>query len=334
MSDVLMKAVEFRGAGGPEVIQLAQRPRPTPAANELLIRVEAAGVNRPDIFQREGAYPPPQGASDIPGLEIAGEVVSVGACTNRFTVGDKVCGLVAGGGYAEYCTLAEDNALPIPQGLTSIEAASLPETFFTVWTNVVERGQLKAEQTLLVHGGSSGIGVTAIMIGKHLGARVIVTAGSDEKCRYCESLGADLAINYRDNDFVEAVQGFTDGRGAEVILDMVAGDYTERNFKAAATEGRIVQIALLKGKPASLNLGLLMAKRLTLTGSTLRSRSVAEKATIARAVERTLWPSLGKTLLPQIHKIFPLEETAEAHRLMESGTHLGKIVLTVNSASL
>jgi NADPH2:quinone reductase len=294
----------------------------------VLIRVEAAGVNRPDILQRQGGYAPPPGAPATPGLEVAGRVVKSGAAVGRYKEGDAVCALVPGGGYAEYCVAAEDNALPVPQGISMTEAGAIPETFFTVWTNVFDKAGLKPGETLLVHGGSSGIGTSAIMMAHQLGSRVFATAGSPDKCRACEALGAEAGIDYRSQDFVEVMKERTQGKGADVILDMVGGDYVGRNLAAAAMHGRVVNIAFLKGSKVEVDLLPVMLKRLTLTGSTLRPRSVAEKALIARSLEDRVWPLLaaGK-VRPQIYKTFPLAEAAAAHRLMESSAHVGKIVL-------
>ena len=323
-----MTAIAITRPGGPEVLEPTTLPVPRPGEGEILVAVAAAGVNRPDVLQRMGGYPPPPGAPETPGLEIAGEVVAVGPGVRRYGIGDRVCGLVAGGGYAEFCTVAEANALPIPGDLSMVEAAGLPETFFTVWTNVFTRGRLKAGETLLVHGGSSGIGTTAIMMAKTWGARVFATAGSADKCRVCEDLGAERAINYREEDFVEAVLAATGKRGADVILDMVGGDYVARNFTAAARDGRIVNIAFLQGSKVEINLLPIMLKRLTLTGSTLRIRSVEEKAEIARALEEHIWPHLAAgRIRPVIHQTFPLREAAKAHALMDSGAHIGKIIL-------
>lgn len=310
----------------------ASHPVPKPGPGEILIKVAAAGVNRPDILQRRGLYPPPPGSSEIPGLEVAGEIVGSGEGATRFKLGEKVCALVAGGGYAEYCAVHENNALPIPSGLDMIEAAALPETFFTVWTNLFQRGKLKSGETVLIHGGTSGIGTTATMLAKAFGAVILTTAGSEEKCRACVALGADFAINYRTQDFVEEVRKFTDGKGVDVILDIVAGDYVARNYKAAALNARILQVGIQNGAAKELNLMPMLAKRLTHTGSTLRSRTVAEKAQIAQELEQQVWPLLhqGK-IKPQIFKTFRLEEAAEAHALMESGAHIGKIVLTTGA---
>ena len=323
-----MTAIAIREPGGPEVLVPVKISVPVPGPGQLLVRVRAAGVNRPDVLQRKGGYPPPPGAPDTPGLEIAGEVAGIGPSVKRYEVGDHVCALVPGGGYADYCLAAEDNALPVPPGFSMVEAAAVPETFFTVWTNVVDRGRLLAGETLLVHGGSSGIGTTSIMLAKALGATVVTTAGSEEKCAACVKLGADHAINYRTHDFVEDMQRLK--LAADVILDMVGGDYVARNFKVAAMHARIVNIAFQKGSKIDIDLLPLMLKRLTLTGSTLRPRSVAEKAEIARALEQTVWPLFASgRCMPVIHRTFPLAEAAAAHRLMESGEHIGKIVLKV-----
>jgi NADPH2:quinone reductase len=321
-----MTAIAITAPGGPEVLKPVRLPVPEPKTGELLVRVRAAGVNRPDVLQRQGAYPPPPGAPDTPGLEIAGEVVALGAGVQRFEAGDKVCALVPGGGYAEYAVVHEENALPVPSGLSLVEAGALPETFFTVWTNVFDRGQLKPGETLLVHGGSSGIGTTAIMLGKAFGSSVVVTAGSTEKCLACRDLGADLAINYRDQDFVAVLSDH--GIKPNVILDMVGGDYVAKNLKIAAMHGRVVMIAFQKGSRFEADWMPVMLKRLTFTGSTLRARSVAEKAVIARALEAQVWPLFGAgQIRPIIHNTFPLAEAAAAHALMESGDHIGKIVL-------
>jgi NADPH:quinone reductase len=324
-----MRAVEISRPGGPEVLMPVSRPIPQPGDGCLLIRVHAAGVNRPDILQRRGLYPPPPGAPDIPGLEIAGEVVGMNGAA-RYKLGDKVCALLPGGGYAQFCTVHETNALPVPQGLSMMEAAAVPETFFTVWTNLFRRAQLRAGETVLIHGGASGIGTTAIMLAKAFGATVIVTVGSEEKRHACLALGADLAINYRDQDFVEQTRKFTGGKGANVIVDIVGGDYVERNYKAAALNGRIVQIGVQNGPVATLNLMIMLYKRLTHTGSTLRSRTIEEKAQIARELEQYVWPLIEqRKVVPVIFKVFPLEEAAAAHTLMESGKHVGKIVLAI-----
>ncbi len=325
-----MRVILAARPGGPEVLELRTRPRPSPGAGEILVKVEAAGVNRPDVLQRQGAYPPPPGASDVLGLEIAGEVVALGPAASRHALGARVAALVPGGGYAEYCLAHESVALPIPAGLSAVEAAAIPETFFTVWTNVFERGALKAGETLLAHGGGSGIGTTAIQLAKAFGARVIATAGSQEKVRECVRLGADRAVNYRAEDFVAATLAATDGKGADVILDMVGGDYVARNYAAAAVDGRIVQIAFLRGQRVEIDLRVIMAKRLCHTGSTLRPRSVAEKAAIAEALHAKVWPLLAEgRCKPVVDSVFPLAEAAKAHRRMESSAHVGKIVLTV-----
>ena len=325
-----MTAIAITEPGGPGVLQPQTVPVPRPGPGQLLIKVRAAGVNRPDILQRTGAYPPPKGASELPGLEIAGEVVAAGADTKRFKVGNKVCALTSGGGYAQYCLADEPATLPIPAGLDMEEAGALPETCFTVWHNVFERGALKSGEWLLVHGGSSGIGTTAIQMGVALGAKVLVTAGSAEKCAACEKLGATRAINYREEDFVEVTKEVTGGKGADVILDMVGGSYIERNFIAAAPDGRIVQIAFLEGPKAQVNFMRLMLKRLTLTGSTLRARSVEVKGAIATALEEKIWPLIeAGRIKPVIDRTFPLEQAAEAHAHMEAGAHIGKIVLSV-----
>ncbi len=325
-----MNAIAIREPGGPKVLVPVVIPRPEPGEGQVLVKVAAAGVNRPDILQRQGGYPPPPGAPETPGLEIAGEVVRVGANVARFKIGDAVCALVPGGGYAEYCVAAADNCLPVPLGLSLIEAAGLPETYFTVWKNVFERGALKSGEIFLVHGGTSGIGSTAIMLAKAFGARVIATAGSDQKCEACRNFGAELAINYRTRDFVAVMK--EEGLAANVILDMVGGDYVERNLKAAAPLGRIVQIAFQKGSRVTADLLPIMLKRLTFTGSTLRPRTVAEKAEIARTLEAKVWPLLAAgRCKPTIHATFPLAGAANAHALMESSSHIGKIILKVGS---
>ncbi|MFG1376865.1 NAD(P)H-quinone oxidoreductase [Xanthobacter autotrophicus] len=326
-----MTAILISAPGGPEVLVPGSRPVPAPAPGELLVKVEAAGINRPDVMQRKGLYPPPPGASDIPGLEIAGTVVALGEGASRFKVGDRVCALVTGGGYAQYCTTHEATALPIPEGLSAAEAAALPETAFTVWSNIFERGQLKAGETLLLHGGSSGIGTTAIQLAKAFGARVVVTAGSDEKCAACLKLGADLAVNYRTQDFVAEVKSFTAGKGANVILDMIGGPYIQKNYEAAAQDGRIVQIAFQQGAKAEVDFMRLMLKRLTHTGATLRSRPVAEKAALAAAIVEQVFPLIaaGK-YRPVMDETFPLKDAASAHARMDASAHVGKIVLTVD----
>jgi len=326
-----MTAISITAPGGPDVLKPIRIARPEPVAGEILVRVEAAGVNRPDVLQRQGGYPPPPGAPATPGLEIAGEVVAIGAGVKRYRPGDRVCALVPGGGYAEYCAVAEDNALPIPAGLSAVEAGGIPETFFTVWTNVFDRAALKVGETFLVHGGSSGIGTTAIMLAKAFGARVFATAGSPEKCAACLALGAERAIDYRTEDFVKIIKDATGGKGVDVILDMVGGDYIPRNLAAAAMHGRIVSIAFLRGSKAEVDFLPMMLKRLTLTGSTLRPRSVAEKAAIARALEEKVWPLIATGVIkPQIYKTFSLAEAAKAHQLMETSAHIGKIVLVPN----
>ncbi|HEX3708369.1 MAG TPA: NAD(P)H-quinone oxidoreductase [Pseudolabrys sp.] len=324
-----MTAIGIKAPGGPDMLVPEERPVPSPGDGEILVKVAAAGVNRPDVHQRQGNYPPPPGAPDIPGLEIAGEVVALGPNVKRWKVGDRVMALVVGGGYAEYCLAHGSHALPL-SGLSMVEAAAIPETFFTVWHNVFERGGLQAGETLLVHGGSSGIGTTAIQLAKMRGARVITTAGSDEKCEACRKLGADVAVNYKSEDFVAATKAATGDKGADVILDMVGGDYIARNYEAACVEGRIVQIAFLRSPKAEVNFMRLMLKRLHHTGSTLRSRSVADKGAIARAVEDNVLPLIvaGK-VKPVIYKIFPLREAAAAHALMETSSHIGKIVLNL-----
>ena len=323
-----MIVVEITRPGGPEVLEPAERPAPTPGAGEVLIRVAAAGVNRPDLMQRLGRYPPPPGASDIPGLEIAGVIERVDDSVAEWRAGDRVCALVAGGGYAEYCAAPAPQCLPVPRNLDMVRAAAIPETFFTVWTNVFDRGRLKAGESILIHGGSSGIGTTAIQLARARGSRVFATAGSAEKCAACERLGAERAINYRDTDFVGAIKEVTGGRGVDLVLDMVGGDYLARNIDALAFEGRLVQIATLRGASAEINLASLMQRRLTITGSTLRARSVAEKGAIAAAVREHVWPLLESgAVAPVIYATFPLRAAAQAHRVMESGAHIGKLVL-------
>lgn len=325
-----MTAVRIVLPGGPKVLQPAKMPVPTPTDGEILVKVVAAGVNRPDILQREGNYAPPHGASLIPGLEISGEVVALGASANRFKLGDKVCALVPGGGYAEYCAVDETNALPVPSALTMVEAAAIPETFFTVWHNVFERGTLQQGETLLVHGGASGIGTTAIQLASKFGAYVITTAGSDEKCAALLQLGADRAVNYKTQDYVTVTKEATEGKGANVILDMVGGTYISRNYDAAAMDGRIIQIAFLEGARVEADFSKLMLKRLTHTGSTLRARPVLFKAHIARELEVKVWPLLqGRKVVPVIDMIFPLKDAWRAHERMEESLHIGKIVLDV-----
>lgn len=325
-----MTAVAISEPGGPMVLKPEQRSVPEPGSGEILIRVKAAGVNRPDVAQRMGAYPPPPGASDLPGLEAAGEVVALGEGVTRWQVGDMVTALTPGGGYAEFCLVHETNALPVPRGFAITEAAAIPETYFTVWHNVFQRGALNPGETLLVHGGTSGIGTTAIQLATVLGSKVIATAGNDEKCQAIRDLGAARAVNYKAEDFVEAVNEETDGKGADVILDMVAGSYVQRNYKAAAEDGRIVQIAMLEGAKAEANFALLMTKRLTHTGSTLRPRNTEFKAGIAEALRETVWPLLEtRKVAPVMDMIFPLKEAWRAHERMEAGDHIGKIVLDV-----
>ena len=325
-----MNAVEINGFGPPDVLRLVQRPVPPPTPGEVLIRVRAAGVNRPDVVQREGRYAPPPGASDLPGLEIAGEIAALGEGTEGFTIGDQVCALLAGGGYAEYACAPAGQCLPLPRGLSFTEAASLPETCFTVWENIFDRGGFQTGDTVLIHGGSSGIGVTAIQMVRASGGRAIVTVGSPEKAAACEALGAAPAINYRTTDFVEAVKTATDGKGANIILDMVGGDYLILNMKAAAIEGRIVYIAALEGGKPPVDILLMMHKRLTITGSMLRSRPIAVKAAIAAQLRTHVWPLIeAGAIKPKVYQTFPLAQAAEAHRLMESSSHIGKIVLVV-----
>ncbi len=329
-----MKAIEISAYGAPDVLHLAERPVPVPGAGELLIRVSASGVNRPDVLQRTGNYPVPAGASDIPGLEVAGVVVSGDAAAMAqagLQIGDRVCALVAGGGYAQMCVAPVVQCLLVPQGLSDIEAASLPETFFTVWSNVFDRARLQKGETLLVQGGSSGIGITAIQLAKAMGAVVLVTAGSDEKCKACLALGADYAINYKTHDFVEEVRRITQGAGVDVVLDMVAGSYVAREMLCLAEDGRLVIIAVQGGSKSEIHAGLVLRKRLTITGSTLRVRSVAFKAAIAQALREQVWPLLAEARIkPVIHQVFAAEANgaSKAHALMESGANIGKIVLT------
>jgi len=326
-----MRAIEITRPGPPDVLALCERPLPALKPGEVLIKVHAAGINRPDVIQRLGHYPVPPGASDLPGLEVAGEIVDGDLSGTAFKKGDLVCALVQGGGYAEYCAAPAMQCLPVPAGLSAVEAASLPETFFTVWSNVFDRARLSGEETILVQGGTSGIGVTAIQIAAAFGHRVFATAGSDEKCRACEALGASRAINYRSEDFVEVVKNETAGRGADVILDMVGGDYVPREIDCLADDGRLAVIALLGGSKASVDLGQVLRRRLTITGSTLRPRSVAFKADIAGKLREHVWPLLeAKRVNPVIYKVFPLEEAVQAHTLMEASTHIGKIVLQVS----
>jgi NADPH2:quinone reductase len=324
-----MTAIGISAPGGAEVLVPEERPVPSPGAGEILVKVAAAGVNRPDVMQRQGLYPPPKGAPDIPGLEISGEVVALGLDASRWKVGDRVMALVIGGGYAEYCPAHEGHALPVPEKLSMVEAGAIPETFFTVWHNVFERGGLKSGKTLLVHGGTSGIGTTAIQLAKAFGAKVITTAGSAEKCEAARKLGADLAINYKSEDFVAATKSATGGKGADVVLDMIGGDYIERNYEAAAVEGRIVQIAFQGSPRANVDFRRIMLKRLHHTGSTLRSRSVEDKTAIARAIEAKVLPLLAAgRVKPVIDSTFPFTQASAAHARMETSAHIGKIVLT------
>ena len=325
-----MQAIEIATPGGPEHLRLTTRPVPQPGEGEVLIRVAAAGVNRPDVAQRQGHYPPPPGASDLPGLEVAGTVVALGPNVAGVALGDEVTALVSGGGYAQYATAAAPLCLAVPAGLSLVEAAALPETYFTVWTNLFERGGCKAGDNVLIHGGTSGIGTTAIQLAKAMGARVFATAGTHAKARFCEEIGAVRGIDYRTEDFVEIVKNATDGKGVDVILDMVASTYVQRNIEAAAVEGRIVVIAILGGARAEIMMNKIMMKRLTLTGSTLRPRTVAQKAVVAEGVKRNVWPLLAaRRMRPIIHATFPLAQAADGHRLMESSNHIGKIMLTV-----
>jgi NADPH2:quinone reductase len=323
-----MTAIAISRPGGPEVLVAEQRPLPQPGPGEILVKVAAAGVNRPDISQREGRYPPPPGASDLPGLEIAGEVVGLGAGVTAWKLGDQVCALAHGGGYAQYCAVHESHALPVPRGLSMVEAAALPETFFTVWVNAFEMAGLKAGEWMLVHGGSSGIGTTAIMLGKAFGAKVIVTAGSDEKCEACRQLGADAAINYKTTDFVPAVMEITGGHGADLTLDMVGGPYVERNHQCAAMDGRVAQIAFMQGAKADLR--YISQRRIRHMGSTLRPRTVAEKGAIAAALREKVWPLIeAGQIRPVMDSTFPLREASKAHERLETSQHIGKVVLTV-----
>ena len=323
-----MNYIQIEKHGDPDVLKLSSQSVPDPGPDEVLIRVEAAGVNRPDIMQRKGLYPPPPGATDVPGLEVSGIVVKTGKNVAEPKVGSQVCALVSCGGYAEYCLASASICLPFPEKISLEHAAGIPETFFTVWTNVFERGQLKSGETLLVHGGSSGIGTTSIQLGKAFGATVYTTAGTQEKCEYCKNLGADAAINYNENDFEAEIKTLTENRGVDVILDMVGGPYFPKNIKILAAEGRLLQIALMQGYKAEVDFRPLLMKRVTLTGSTLRPRSIKEKAEIARALRKEVWPLLDSgTIRPIIHQTFPLEKAADAHRLMESSSHIGKILL-------
>ena len=325
-----MKAIEVSSFGGPEVLQLVERPRPELGGGEVLVRVEAAGVNRPDSMQRQGKYPPPPGTTDIPGLEVAGTIADANG-SSRWVAGDRVCALVAGGGYAEFCSVPEPQCLPVPHGLSSVEAAAVPETFFTVWTNLFERAKLQRGETVLIHGGTSGIGTTAIQLARAFGARAIATAGSDEKCRACLNIGAADAINYRTEDFVERSRELTGGAGVNVVLDIIGGEYVARNLDALAMEGRLVQIGLQGGAKAQVNFVHVLQKRLTITGSTLRARTPDEKGRIARSLEQHVWPLLATGIVrPIIHATFALAAAADAHRVLDASTHIGKIVLTVD----
>ncbi|MGJ8518117.1 NAD(P)H-quinone oxidoreductase [Carnimonas bestiolae] len=327
-----MRVIEFDGAGGPEVISFGERKVPTPAEGEVLIKVVGAGINRPDVMQRQGNYPPPEGASDIPGLEVAGKVVAVGSGVERFAVGDRVCGLIAGGGYAEYCCVHEHNTLPAPDHLELVQAAAIPETFMTVWTNLFQDGKLSANDRVLIHGGSSGIGTTAIQLARAFKAQqIIVTVGSQEKADACLELGATDAINYREQNFAKEVKQLTDGHGVDLILDMIGGDYVTQNYRAAAKYGRIVQIATQQGNSDNVEVFRLMLKRLTHTGSTLRSRTVEEKAAIARELNEKVWPLINEGEVgPVIDTIFDFSDARKAHELMDSSKHIGKIVLRVS----
>jgi NADPH2:quinone reductase len=325
-----MSAVEIARFGGPENLRVVERPVPEPRDGEVLVRVEAAGVNRPDVMQRMGKYPPPPGVSDLPGLEVAGTVAACGPGVTRWKDGDRVCGLVAGGGYAEYCPVPAPQCLPIPEGMTVIAAAAVPETFFTVWTNLFQRAHLEAGERVLVQGGTSGIGTTAIQLARAFGATVLATAGSEDKCDACRTLGATTAINYRTTDFVAAVKEATGGRGVDVVLDIIGGEYVARNIACLALHGRLVQIGLIGGSRAQIDLRPVLQNRLTITGSTLRVRTVEEKGAIARELEEKVWPLLASgELAPVIHRTFDLADAAAAHREIEAGTHIGKIVLTV-----
>jgi NADPH:quinone reductase len=320
--------IEISTPGGPDVLRPAERPLPDPGKGEVRIKVAGAGVNRPDVMQRRGLYPPPPGTSDIPGLEVSGRVDALGEGVTRWRVGDEVCALVAGGGYAEFCIAPAPQVLPVPGGMAVTTAAGIPETFFTVWTNVFDRGALARGETALFHGGSSGIGTTAIQLAAARGARVLATAGSEEKCRACEALGAERCINYQADDFVEAVKSLTGNRGVDVILDIIGGDYVSRNLAALAMDGRLVQIGLMGGSEATIDLRRILGRRLTVTGSTLRPRTVQEKGAIAAALYDEVWPLLvSGRVKPIIYRTFPLREAAEAHRLMESSQHIGKILL-------
>ena len=323
-----MNYIQIEKHGDPGVLKLHSMPVPEPGPGEVLIKVAAAGVNRPDMMQRKGLYPPPPGATDVPGLEVSGTVVSVGQNVSKPPINSEVCALVTCGGYAEYCLAAASICLPVPEKISLVNAAGIPETFFTIWTNVFKRGQLKAGESLLVHGGSSGIGTTAIQLGKAFGATVYITAGTSDKCEFCNNLGADAAINYREQDFSEEIKRLTEGKGVNVILDMVGGPYFPKNIRLLADEGRLVQIALMQGSKAEVDFRSLLLKRVTLTGSTLRPRSVEEKTKIAQALQKNVWPLLESgAIRPIIHETFPLKQASEAHRLMESSAHIGKILL-------
>lgn len=329
---VNMRAIEISSPGAPDVLRMTQRPVPVPAAGEVLIEVAAAGVNRPDVLQRKGAYAPPPGASDIPGLEVAGHIVALGSGVREWKIGDAVCALVSGGGYAGYVNAPAVQCLPVPRGLSLIEASGLPETFFTVWVNVFQRAALKGDESLLVQGGSSGIGVTAIQLAHAFGHRVFATAGSEEKCKQCEVLGAERAINYHDEDFVEVIKQATDGRGVDVILDMVGGDYVPRELACLATDGRLSLIAFLGGSKTTLDMNDILRRRLTITGSTLRPRPVEFKGSVARELREKVWPLIESgRIRPVIYRTFGLEQASEAHALMESSTHVGKILLTMET---
>jgi NADPH:quinone reductase len=330
MAASTMKQVEISGPGGPEVLNLVDGPLPDPETGEVLIKVYAAGVNRPDVFQRQGKYNPPAGASPIPGLEVAGEIVKLGTGVTEFGLGDRVCALVSGGGYAEFCVAPAPQVLPMPTGLTFIEASGIPENYFTVWTNVFDRGQLQKGDTILIHGGSSGIGTTAIQLCHQFGARVISTAGTDEKCEVCKSLGADHVINYKTQDFEVETKAITGGKGANVILDMVGGNYIQKNINCLALEGRLIQIAFLQSSISQLDLMAVMTKRLTITGSTLRPRTIEKKGEIARSLSKEIWPLFNdKKIKVLVDTVLPLSRASDAHALMESSTHIGKIVLEV-----
>ena len=326
-----MKAIEISQPGGPEVLTLVERPKPELKPGQVLIKVKAAGINRPDVFQRLGNYPPPSDASDLPGLEVAGEIVEGDVSGTNFKIGDMVCALTPGGGYAEYCAAPAGNCLPIPEGLSLVEAATLPETYFTVWSNVFDRGQLKKGETLLVHGGASGIGTTAILLARAFGHTVYATVGSDERVAAVEALGASKGINYKTQDFVEEIKTLTNGRGVDVILDMVAGEYINRNLQCLAEDGRTVIIAQLGGSKATINSNMLMRRRLTVTGSTLRPRTPEFKTEIARALEANVWPLFGSgQLKPVVYATFPFADVQKAHTMMDAGEQIGKIVLTLD----